>query len=75
VVAYAPAEARGIPVATARVRVRIADAERVVFERVVVTDTVVGERGMAPAALAARVAAEVLAILRPHARRAVAAWP
>jgi len=47
----------------------------VVFDRVVVTDTIVGERRMPPAELAIRVAEEVLAILRPHVRRAVSPWP
>jgi hypothetical protein len=68
------AEAGAIPMARARVRVRIADASAVVFDRVVVTDTVVGDKGLAPPELAARVAREVLAILRPHVRRRVASW-
>jgi hypothetical protein len=67
--------ARDVPFARARVRVRISDTSAAVFDRVVVTDTVVGERGMTAADLAARVADEVLAILRPHVRRAVAPWP
>jgi hypothetical protein len=65
----------GVPLARARVRVRISDASAALFDRVVATDTVVGERGMSEAALAARVADEVLAILRPHARRWMAPWP
>jgi hypothetical protein len=64
-----------VPLARARVRVRISDPSAVVFDRIVVTDTIVGERRMAPAELAARVADEVLAILRPHVRRAVSPWP
>jgi hypothetical protein len=60
--------------ARARVRVWIADASAVVFDRVVVTDTVVGDKGLAPPELAARVAREVLAILRPHLRRQVPSW-
>jgi hypothetical protein len=67
--------ARDVPLARARVRVRISDASAVVFDRVVATDTIVGERQMPPAELAARVADEVLAILRPHVRRAVPPWP
>jgi len=67
--------ARDVPLARARVRVRISDARGVVFDRVVVTDTVVGERRMQPAEMAARVADEVLAILRPHVRRVVPRWP
>jgi len=64
-----------VPLARARVRVRVADASRVMFDRVVATDTVVGDREMPVDALAARVAAEVLAILRPHLRRMVTSWP
>ncbi|HET9623992.1 MAG TPA: hypothetical protein VFP84_21620 [Kofleriaceae bacterium] len=63
-----------IPVGRARVRVQIAGAHGVVFDRVVVTDTVLGERGMKPVDVAARVAREVLDILRPHMRRHVQAW-
>jgi len=66
---------RDVPLARARVRVWISDASAVVFDRVVATDTIVGERRMPPAELAARVADEVLAILRPHVRRAVSPWP
>jgi hypothetical protein len=46
-----------VPLARARVRVRIADPGHVMFDRVIAT------------------AAEVLAILRPHMRRMVTAWP
>jgi hypothetical protein len=64
-----------VPMGKARVRVRIADAGQVLFERVVVTDTIVGDKGMSTDAFAARVAGEVLSILRPHVRKAVPAWP
>jgi len=70
---YAP-EAGALPMARARVRVQITDAATVVFDRVVVTDTVLGDKGLAPAELAARVAREILAILRPHLLRGAAAW-
>ncbi|HEU4728912.1 MAG TPA: hypothetical protein VFT22_13505, partial [Kofleriaceae bacterium] len=73
ILGYQP-EAGPVPMARARVRVRIADASAVVFDRVVVTDTVLGDRGLGPAELAARVAREVLAILRPHVRRQVPSW-
>jgi hypothetical protein len=63
-----------VPMGKARVRVRIADAGQVLFDRVVVTDTIVGENAMAIDQFAGRVAAEVLAILRPHVKRAVPAW-
>jgi hypothetical protein len=46
----------------------------VLFDRVIVTDTVIGDRGMAEAALAARVADAVLAIVAPHLARAAVAW-
>ncbi|MDQ3341451.1 MAG: hypothetical protein M4D80_40365 [Myxococcota bacterium] len=64
-----------VPMGKARVRVRIADAGQVLFERVVVTDTIVGDKGMSTDAFAARVAGEVLSILRPHVRKVVPAWP
>lgn len=64
-----------VPLAKARVRVRIADAGQVLFDRVVVTDTIVGDKAMPADQLAARVAREVLSILRPHVRKAVPAWP
>jgi hypothetical protein len=70
---YAP-EAGALPMARARVRVRIADASAIVFDRVVITDTVLGDKGLGPPELAARVAREVLAILRPHMRRLVPSW-
>jgi hypothetical protein len=70
---YQP-EAGALPMARARVRVRIADASAILFDRVVVTDTVLGDKGLSPPELAARVAREVLAILRPHMRRHVALW-
>jgi hypothetical protein len=63
-----------VPLARARVRVRVADVSRVVFERVVVTDSIVGDRKLAPAALAARAARGVLDIVEPHVRRAIATW-
>lgn len=63
-----------VPLARARVRVRIAGAGSIPFDRVIVTDTIVGERQMTPQALGSRVATEVLAILRPHIKRAVPTW-
>ncbi len=64
-----------VPLAPARVRVRIEDrAHKKLFDRVVVTDTVVGDKKMADDRLAARVAREVLYILEPHMRRAVPSW-
>jgi hypothetical protein len=69
-------EVRGttVPLARARVRVRVAAPSGVVFDRVVITDTVVGDRGSSRDAVAARAAREVLDILRPHFARKVSAW-
>jgi len=64
----------GIPMAVARVRVRISSAAEVKFERIVHTNTVVGDRNMTNQALAARTAREVLAIVVPHMRRAIGTW-
>lgn len=64
-----------VPMGRARVRVRIADAGQVLFDRVVVTNTVVGNKDMQTDRFAALVASEVLSILRPHVRKAVPAWP
>ncbi len=63
-----------IPTARATVRVRIADPGHIVFDRTVVTDTVVGDRGQPAAQLAERVAREILAIVEPHLKRSVASW-
>jgi hypothetical protein len=67
-------ERGAVPMARARVRVQIADASAVVFDRVVVTDTVLGDKSSSATDLATRVAREVLAILRPHLRRQVPSW-
>jgi hypothetical protein len=63
-----------VPLARARVRVRVVDRSQVVFDRVIVTDTVVGDRRQSSEALAARTAREVLAILDPHLKRKLAGW-
>jgi hypothetical protein len=63
-----------VPLARARVRARVVDRSQVVFDRVIVTDTVVGDRRQTDAALAARTAREVLAILEPHLKRKLAGW-
>jgi hypothetical protein len=60
--------------ARARVRIQIVGPRAVVFDRVVATDTVLGDPGGGPPELAARVAREVLAILGPHLRRSVPSW-
>lgn len=63
-----------VPIARAGVRIRVADAVGVVFDRVVVTDSIVGERAMPLSNLAERVAREVFDIARPHLKRKVRAW-
>ncbi len=63
-----------VPLATARVRMRISDRAAVVFDRVIVTDTVVGDKGIDTAGLAARIAREVLAIADPHLKLGIPSW-
>jgi hypothetical protein len=63
-----------VPIARARVRIRVTDAVGIVFDRVVVTDSVVGEKMLALPQLAERVAREVFDIARPHLKRTVRAW-
>ncbi len=63
-----------VPLARARVRVRVADAVGIVFDRIVVTDTIVGEKTLSLPQLAERVAREVFDIARPHLKRQVRAW-
>jgi hypothetical protein len=64
----------GIPMARVRVRVRIASNAEVKFERIVRSDTIVGDKGMADDALAIRAAREVLAIANAHLRRTIVGW-
>jgi hypothetical protein len=68
VLTYAP-KAGKVPTAHARVRVRIDDGNGIKFDRIVRTDTIVGDRDAPPDQLAARTAREVLAIVQPHLRR------
>lgn len=63
-----------VPRARARIRVRVSGPLEIVFDRVVVTDTVVGDKGMKLDALAARTADEILQIMRPHMRRKITGW-
>jgi hypothetical protein len=60
--------------ARARIRVQIVGPRATVFDRVIATDTVLGDPGHGTPELAARVAREVLAILEPHMRRSVTSW-
>jgi hypothetical protein len=73
VIAYTTVDGRA-PMVRARIRIRIADPTTLAFDRVIATDTIVGERGMAADALADRAAREVLAILDLHVLRAVPSW-
>lgn len=72
VVGYAPQLGK-VPMASARVRVKIDNGSGIKFDRVVRTDTVVGDRDSTADALATRTAREVLAIVVPKLRRTVAA--
>jgi hypothetical protein len=68
VLTYAPKTGK-VPTARARVRVRIDDGNGIKFDRIVCTDTIVGDRDATPDQLATRTAREVLAIVQPHLRR------
>jgi len=63
-----------IPMGRARVRVQISDPSKVLFDRIVVTDTVMGDKNLSPEKLAQRVAREVLAIVEPHVHRVIPGW-
>lgn len=67
-------EAGEVPTARARVTVRIADSHDALFERTVVTDTVVGDKGMPMQRVVQRAAREVLAIVAPIIQRKVSGW-
>ena len=70
---YDVAHVDGVPIARARVRVRVASASQVLFDRVVQTDSIVGAKAATTDLLAAAVAREVLSILRPHLTKI--GWP
>jgi hypothetical protein len=63
-----------IPLVRARVQVRIAEPSGVLFDRILVTDTIVGDKQITPEALAARTAREILTILRPHMKKLDPQW-
>jgi hypothetical protein len=67
-------EPGAVPLAHARVRLRIADATQVLFERVIRTDTIVGDRDITEQQLAARTAGEVLSIANAQLRRKASGW-
>lgn len=63
-----------VPMARARVRVRVVHAGTIIFERVVRTDTIVGDKGITEQDMAVRVGREVLAIVNAQLRRKVPGW-
>jgi hypothetical protein len=60
--------------AKARVRLRIIQPEGIRFDRMIHTDTIVGDREISEAEFAARVAREVLSIAHPNIHRTVSSW-
>ncbi len=63
-----------VPLGRARVRVRVIHKGTMLFERIVRTDTIVGDKGITEQDMAARTAREVLAIVNAQLRRLVAGW-
>lgn len=63
-----------VPLGRARVRVRVIHKGTILFERVVRTDTIVGDKGITEQEMAARTGREVLAIVNAQLRRLVEGW-
>jgi len=63
-----------VPLGRARVRARIIHRGTMLFERVIRTDTIVGDKGISEQDMAARTAREVLAITNAQMRRLVEGW-
>lgn len=63
-----------IPLAIARVRLRISDPQSTVFDRVIRTNTIVGEKNLATDKMIDRIAREVLSIAEPHVKRRIPTW-
>lgn len=63
-----------IPLAKARVRMRVYDGGKVKFDRIIHTDTIVGDRDITEQAFAERAAREVLLIAHPNLRRTLPDW-
>lgn len=63
-----------IPLAKARVRMRVYEAGKIKFDRVIHTDTIVGDRDISEQAFAERAAREVLLIANPNLRRTLPDW-
>ena len=62
------------PIGVARVRVRIVHRGSIIFERIVRTDSIVGNKNITEQNMAARVGREVLAIVNAQLRRLVPGW-
>lgn len=63
-----------IPLAKARVRMRVYEAGKIKFDRVIRTDTIVGDRDITEQAFAERAAREVLLIANANLRRTLSDW-
>lgn len=63
-----------VPMAQARARARITDGQLLVFDRVIVTDTIVGDRHISDRDMAVRTAREVLAVANAQLRRIAKGW-
>ncbi|MFT3693661.1 MAG: hypothetical protein QM831_11010 [Kofleriaceae bacterium] len=63
-----------VSIARAAVHVRISDPQKVVFDRVIVTDSIPGDKNLAEAKLIERVAREVLSIADPQVHRRIPTW-
>jgi hypothetical protein len=63
-----------IPLAKARVRMRVYDGAKVKFDRIIHTDTIVGDHDITEQAFAERAAREVLLIAHPNLKRTLADW-
>jgi hypothetical protein len=63
-----------IPLAKARVRMRLYEAGKIKFDRVIRTDTIVGDRDISEQAFAERAAREVLLIAHANLRRTLTDW-
>jgi hypothetical protein len=63
-----------IPLAKARVRMRVYDGAKVKFDRIIHTDTIVGDHDITEQAFAERAAREVLLIANPNLKRTLPDW-
>ena len=63
-----------VPLAKARVRMRVYEGGKVKFDRIIRTDTIVGDRDISEQAFAERTAREVLLIANANLRRTLSDW-